>query len=258
MRPPLYRRALVSTLASLVALSHCGGSTFTPGGEDASVDASSGSSDAGGTCDPACNQFRTCCNGTCVNTANDPLNCGGCGIACGSSTPFCLGSCRAAPCTVDSGTCGAGTTCCGSGCCDSTQICCQSEGPVGGGPACTTPTGSPATCPQGCAPLCISDRHVKHDVRAVDARAVLETLARVPMSTWSYNSDPPEVRHMGPMAQDFHSAFGLGDTDRAYDPIDAHGVAFAAIQGLYERLEEQDRRIERLARENEELRSTCR
>jgi hypothetical protein len=29
------------------------------------------------------------------------------------------------------------------------------------------------------------------------------------------------------MAQDFYDAFQLGDTDKAYDAIDAHGVAFA-------------------------------
>jgi hypothetical protein len=92
----------------------------------------------------------------------------------------------------------------------------------------------------------------------VDSQAVLETLARVPVSTWSYTSDSPDVRHMGPMAQDFSSAFGLGATDRAYDPIDAHGVAFVAIQALYERLELQNERIERLERDNAELRASCR
>jgi hypothetical protein len=92
----------------------------------------------------------------------------------------------------------------------------------------------------------------------VDPAAVLDTVARVPVSTWSYKSDGAEPRHMGPMAQDFYAAFGLGATDRAYDPIDAHGVAFAAIQGLYARLREQDERIDRLERANEELRKTCR
>jgi hypothetical protein len=76
----------------------------------------------------------------------------------------------------------------------------------------------------------------------------------MPVSTWSYRSDDPTVRHLGPMAQDFHSAFGLGDTDRAYDSIDAHGVALAAIKALYERSRDQDARIERLERENAELR----
>jgi hypothetical protein len=100
----------------------------------------------------------------------------------------------------------------------------------------------------------VSDRNVKRDVEPVDQDAILESVVRMPVSTWSYKSEDPSVRHMGPMAQDFQAAFGLGDTDRAYDPIDAHGVAFAAIQGLYEQMREQGARIERLERENEALR----
>jgi hypothetical protein len=79
----------------------------------------------------------------------------------------------------------------------------------------------------------------------------------MPISTWSYKSDDRDVRHMGPMAQDFRAAFGLGDTDRAYHPIDAHGVTLAAIQALYDRVRKQDARLERLEQENERLRAVC-
>ena len=87
-------------------------------------------------------------------------------------------------------------------------------------------------------------------------QAVLESVARMPVSTWSYKSDDPSVRHLGPMAQDFYAAFGLGDTDRGYNSIDAHGVEMAAIKALYNRLEEQQAHIERLERESEELRGS--
>ena len=112
------------------------------------------------------------------------------------------------------------------------------------------------TCPQGCAPQCKSDRNIKRDITPVDDRAVLETLATIPVSTWAYNADP-KTRHMGPMAQDFHGAFGLGNSDKSYDPIDAHGVAFASIQGLYEIVQEQNARIERLEKQNQELLDRC-
>jgi hypothetical protein len=105
----------------------------------------------------------------------------------------------------------------------------------------------------------VSDRNLKHDIVPVDEEAVLETLATVPVSTWSYKSDDPSVRHLGPMAQDLYAAFGLGNTDRAYNPIDAHGIALAAIKALYERMQAQDARIDRLERENRSLRAaTCR
>jgi hypothetical protein len=74
------------------------------------------------------------------------------------------------------------------------------------------------------------------------------------ISTWSYKTDDPSVRHIGPMAQDFYSAFGLGDTDRGYYPVDAHGVALAAIKALAEQVQEQNARIDRLEHENSELR----
>jgi hypothetical protein len=45
------------------------------------------------------------------------------------------------------------------------------------------------------------------------------------------------VRHYGPTAQDFHAAFGLGDTDLGIGQQDADGVALAAIHGLNARLE---------------------
>jgi hypothetical protein len=100
----------------------------------------------------------------------------------------------------------------------------------------------------------VSDRNLKRDIEPVDEQAVLENVARMPVSTWSYKSDDPSVRHLGPMAQDFHAAFGLGSTDRAYDPIDAHGVELAAIKALYERVQKDEALVDRLERENQELR----
>ena len=48
---------------------------------------------------------------------------------------------------------------------------------------------------------------------------------------------------MGPMAQDFYRAFGLGDTDKAINSIDSSGVAFAAIQGLNQKLTDEVRAL---------------
>jgi hypothetical protein len=48
---------------------------------------------------------------------------------------------------------------------------------------------------------------------------------------------------MGPMAQDFYTAFGLGKDDQHISPTDTAGVVLAAIQGLYHRLEDKTVRI---------------
>ncbi|MBN1657874.1 MAG: tail fiber domain-containing protein [Anaerolineae bacterium] len=79
----------------------------------------------------------------------------------------------------------------------------------------------------------LSDRDLKENVEAVDPRAVLEAVAAMPVSTWNYTTEDAAVRHMGPMAQDFHAAFALGDSERHINSLDADGVALAAIQGLY-------------------------
>ena len=45
------------------------------------------------------------------------------------------------------------------------------------------------------------------------------------------------------MAQDFHTAFGLGESDRHISAVDADGVALAAIQGLYKLVQEKDAQL---------------
>ena len=147
-----------------------------------------------------------------------------------------------------------GTFCCGSACCSSGQICCASEGPVSGtSRAAYTPTADQPTCPQGCAPLCVSDRNRKKDITPADPAAILDKVSRLPISTWTYRDEPDGVRHLGPMAQDFRASFGLGTDDKTFFSVDAHGVALAAIQALEHRMAEQQRRIEALERDNREL-----
>jgi hypothetical protein len=155
---------------------------------------------------------------------------------------------------VGGGNCSASEVCCGTGCCTSGQICCLAVGPTDA-IECYTPTAAQPTCPVGCGGnACLSDRALKRDFEPVDSQSVLERMSRLPITTWSYKSDDPSVRHMGMMAQDFHAEFGLGDTDKAYSPIDAHGVEMAAIQALYERLLAQEALIRKLEEENGRLR----
>ena len=88
----------------------------------------------------------------------------------------------------------------------------------------------------------MSDRNAKENVQPVDTRGVLEKVAALPVSTWNYKSQSSDVRHIGPMAQDFKAAFGVGASDTGITTVDADGVALAAIQGLNEKLQEELRR----------------
>ena len=95
--------------------------------------------------------------------------------------------------------------------------------------------------PGGSGWSCVSDRNAKHAVKTVSPRSILAQLMTVPVSTWAFNGN--ERRQMGPMARDFFRAFGLGDSDRAINSMDAQGVAFAAIQGLIQLVNEKDAEI---------------
>jgi len=83
-----------------------------------------------------------------------------------------------------------------------------------------------------------SDRNVKRDFEPVNSLAVLAKVAAMPIESWAYKNSP-ETRHMGPVAQDFSAAFGLGMDDKHIATVDADGVALAAIQGLNQKVEAQ-------------------
>jgi hypothetical protein len=100
----------------------------------------------------------------------------------------------------------------------------------------------------------LSDRSVKADFAPVDEKDVLLRLASVPIDTWRYKSQDPSVRHMGPVAQDFHAAFGLGEDEKYISTIDADGVALVAIQGLYKVVQEKEAEIRELRSETGALR----
>ena len=105
-----------------------------------------------------------------------------------------------------------------------------------------------------------SDRNLKENFALVDAQAVLEGVARLPIQSWNYKAEEATVRHLGPTAQDFYATFGLGADDRHIATVDADGVALASIQALYARnqaLEQQvavqQAQIEALQRQNADL-----
>jgi hypothetical protein len=89
----------------------------------------------------------------------------------------------------------------------------------------------------------LSDRNAKTNVTPVDGREILEQVVQLPITTWSYTTQSPSIRHVGPMAQDFYAAFAVGEDDRHIGSVDADGVALAAIQGLYEIVQDKDTQI---------------
>ena len=91
-----------------------------------------------------------------------------------------------------------------------------------------------------------SDRDRKSDVIEVDGAEILDRIAALPISEWSYTDE--DVRHIGPMAQDFHALFQVGASDVGLSSLDTSGVALAAIKALDAENSQLRDRIERLER----------
>ena len=100
----------------------------------------------------------------------------------------------------------------------------------------------------------LSDREAKADFAPVDSQEILSRVAALPIQTWRYKAQPGETRHLGPAAQDFYAAFGIGEGDRTISTVDADGVALASIQALNEKLVERDTELSAVQAENQALR----
>jgi hypothetical protein len=87
-----------------------------------------------------------------------------------------------------------------------------------------------------------SSRTVKEEFSPIDSREVLRRVLELPITTWSYKSTP-KVRHVGPMSEDFFSAFHVGADDKGISVTDSAGVALAAVQGLHLELAARDAEI---------------
>ena len=90
-----------------------------------------------------------------------------------------------------------------------------------------------------------SSRKLKQGFRRVNQTDILEKVNQLEISTWNYKNDASKT-HMGPMAEDFQSLFGLGDGQHI-STVDSAGVILAAIQGLKQ---EKDDQIQALKQEN--------
>ena len=98
----------------------------------------------------------------------------------------------------------------------------------------------------------VSDVNVKENFTAVSPQEILARLNKLDVTAWNYIADPDST-HIGPTAQDFYAAFGVGIDNRHISSIDTGGVALVAIQALSQQIEAQDAAIAQLTAENEQL-----
>ncbi len=96
-----------------------------------------------------------------------------------------------------------------------------------------------------------SSRTYKNRIKLINKDSILEKILLVPVYSWYYiNSNE---RHIGPLSEDFHKVFPVGDmTDpsrtKSLSALDVAGVSLAATQQLY-------LLVKQLKAENEDLRN---
>ncbi|HSU44764.1 MAG TPA: tail fiber domain-containing protein [Casimicrobiaceae bacterium] len=100
---------------------------------------------------------------------------------------------------------------------------------------------------------CVSDRNAKENFVPVDSEDILRRLVAMPLSTWNMKGSDPALRSLGPVAQDFHAAFGLGTDDKTIAVSNVAGVALAAVQGLHRLMQQKDAEISVLKRKLEAI-----
>ena len=93
----------------------------------------------------------------------------------------------------------------------------------------------------------ISDVNRKENFRDLDGDEVLSKIATMPIREWNYKSQDDSIRHVGPTAQDFYGAFGLGESNLTITTSDISGINMLGVQALA-------RRTAMLDRDNRKLR----
>jgi len=93
------------------------------------------------------------------------------------------------------------------------------------------------------------DSATKEDFRPVDRKALLDKVAAMRVRNYKMKDQSDGTRHIGPVAQEFHAAFGVGETEKGINMADADGVLLAAVQALYEQNQLQQVEIEALKAE---------
>lgn len=100
---------------------------------------------------------------------------------------------------------------------------------------------------------CTSSRYTKENFNP--ATDVLGKLRKIPITSWNYISEGQQVRHLGPMAEDFFAQFNLGTGNTSIGVQDLAGVSIAAVKELDAQLQEKDAEIQRLQTEVKTLRA---
>ncbi|MGB3075243.1 MAG: tail fiber domain-containing protein, partial [Chitinophagales bacterium] len=99
-----------------------------------------------------------------------------------------------------------------------------------------------------------SDKRLKENMEAMDKQNILEKVNQLNITKWNYKVDR-DRKYIGPMAQDFHQLFDVGD-DTTISTIDPSGIALLAVQALSEEIKLLKEKNNKLQVQIDELNTT--
>tara|TARA_R110000737_G_scaffold332699_1_gene349763 strand:+ start:7813 stop:9111 length:1299 start_codon:yes stop_codon:yes gene_type:complete len=85
-----------------------------------------------------------------------------------------------------------------------------------------------------------SSKHTKENFEPINNKNILEKVANLDLLKWNYITNSDDVKHIGPMAEDFHKTFSLnGSVTDKISISDLAGVSLASITALKEIVDNQ-------------------
>jgi hypothetical protein len=100
-----------------------------------------------------------------------------------------------------------------------------------------------------------SSRSAKENFIRLDPDEILQKIDQLDVSRWNYKSQDKSVTHIGPVAEDFYRIFKTGNKEKSIAVIDSTGVSLAGVKALSKKVNMQQRQIEKLQVEIEDLKS---
>ncbi|MBK9193309.1 MAG: hypothetical protein IPM77_18465 [Crocinitomicaceae bacterium] len=88
----------------------------------------------------------------------------------------------------------------------------------------------------------ISDRNKKENINLLSVSKFSDQFKYLDLFTWTYKEQ--DLVHIGPMAQDFNSLFGVGELPNYINMIDIDGITFWGIKSLHSELNVIDKKTE--------------
>jgi hypothetical protein len=101
----------------------------------------------------------------------------------------------------------------------------------------------------------VSDKKKKENFNEESPEEILNKITQLKITQWNYKAQNRRIHHIGPMAQQFHSLFGVGENDTSISTVDIDGVCLSGLKALEKQTTELAEKINQIDSLKAELKS---